>query len=546
VLNILGYILVLPADLGFLAAPGPAFFINMVAWIIIVLLLNFILLRGLKFFTRRIPGDLEDIILGILSRPILILVGLYGVNFAFRQLPLLPVVFKWMQIISSTIVVLIIAHILGRFLRDVLVYYGEKWAARTETQVDDVLIPVLNLFGPLLLGLVAALIILPLWGINVTSVLLGAGVLGLVLGLALQETLGNIFSGLSLLIEAPFRKGDLIWLSDGRISEVLHLGIRSTMLFSLDEQATIFIPNKVLASSMLVNLTKPTPEQRYSIEVDLSQPVNLAYIQNTLLGIANGHPAVLSSEMTSKLASVREQVDYIRRQAGRLPEGDAVAHNMLVEADKNEHSIGKLELDGKFNTQIMVLKESLRNLIRGINDREVNGLTGVERQELFCNYVSPAENNVKVTLELASDWLEARDPWVNDTDFWHQRKIWEKRNEQLLLHWERLKKTIHEVDDRREMRLDDAIKLMLEWIEKEYKIPPGYWKNPSVIIKALEGTNVHLQLCYYVDNIRLEHDTRPNRVRTELSRMIHEKLVEESALRMHSINPRQDVAAMVG
>ena len=212
VLNILGFMIPLPPGFEFLAEPGLAFVLNMIAWIVIALLINFVIIRGLKLIARRIPGDLEDIILGILRRPILILFGLYGVDFSLRQLPLLPVVLQWIETISFTIVVLIITQILGRFIKDVLVYYGEKWAARTETQVDDVLIPVLNLFGPLLLVIIAALIILPMWGVNITSVLLGAGVLGLVLGLALQETLGNIFSGLSLLIEAPFRKGDLILL----------------------------------------------------------------------------------------------------------------------------------------------------------------------------------------------------------------------------------------------------------------------------------------------------------------------------------------------
>ncbi len=153
-------------------------------------------------------------------------------NYSLKQLPLTESVNKWINIVSLTILVLVITHICGRIVKDVLVYYGEMWAARTESRIDDVLIPVLNLFGPLLLVTISGLIILPLWGIDITSVLLGAGVVGLVLGLALQETLGNVFSGISLLIEAPFRKGDLILLPDGRTSEVLQLGIQSTMLFS--------------------------------------------------------------------------------------------------------------------------------------------------------------------------------------------------------------------------------------------------------------------------------------------------------------------------
>jgi MscS family membrane protein len=527
-LNILGFEVNLPPNLVFLTGSVPAFIVNMAAWIVIALITNFIVLRLLKLITRQIPGDLEDIILGILNRPILILIGLYGVNFSLRQLPLLPEALKWIDVISLTVMVLVIAHISGRFIKDVLVYYGEKWAERTESRADDVLIPVLNLFGPLLLGIITALIILPMWGIDITSVLLGAGVLGLVLGLALQETLGNIFSGISLLIEAPFRKGDLILLADGRTSEVLHLGIRSTMLFSLDEQATIFVPNKILATSILINLTKPTPEQRYIIEVNVDKSFNLAQIQNALFRITNGHPAVLSSDMELKMMHVRNQVVDIRQKAGLLPECDPARQNLLAEAEKNELSLVKLEQDGKFNKQVLELKESLRNLIRGINSREVHGLSEGERQELYCDFISPVERNMEASIAAAKAWMEVGDPWVNDSDVWKQRMNWESRNEQLLIHWNRLKKVLYEVNDRREMRLDDSTKMMLGWLEKEYKSPPGYWKDPTVLIKALNGTSAQLQISYYVDNIRLEHDGRPHRVRNEISRMVQEKLVEIS------------------
>ena len=525
-LNILGFLVYLPPEFAFLTGLFPAFMVNMVAWILIALATNFIVLRILKLITRQIPGDLEDIILGIINRPILILIGLYGVKFSLRQLPLLPIVLKWVDVISLTIMVLVIAHITGRFIKDVLVYYGEKWAARTESRVDDVFIPVLNLFGPLVLAIITALIILPMWGIDITSVLLGAGVLGLVLGLALQETLGNIFSGISLLIEAPFRKGDLILLPDGRTSEVLQLGIRSTMLFSLDEQATIFVPNKTLATSILINLTKPTPEQRYNIDISVDKSFNLAQIQNALFRVANGHPAVLSSDMGMKLIHVQDQVLDIRRKAMLLPVGDSARQNLLEEADKNERSLHKLELDGKFNLQVVVLKESLRNLIRGINSREVHGISEAERQELYCDFISPVERNIETTVLAAKAWLEIGDPWVNDSDDWNQRKIWNNRNEQLLIQWERLKKVLYEINDRREMRLDDNTKMMLGWVEKEYKNPPGYWKDPTVMIKVLNGTSAQLQISYYVDNIRLEHDGRPHRVRNEISRIVQEKLVE--------------------
>lgn len=523
-LDLLGYLISLPDELGFLAGPVPAFLLNLAAWVLILILANFIVIRVLKFIARRMPGDLEDTLVGIINHPLLILLALFGFNDALRHLPILPEVHFWIEKISLTLLILVLTHIVGKFVEDVLVYYGEKWAARTETRIDDVLIPVLHLFGPPMLILIAALLVLPLWGINISSVLLGAGVLGLVLGLALQETLGNIFSGLSLLIEAPFRKGDLILLPDGRTCEVLHLGMRSTRLFSLDEQATIYLPNKTMASNMLVNLTRPTPEQRCCIELRVEPPRDLAQVQDALLQIANGHPAVLSADMDAKLEFVKLQIAALRQRAAGLPGGHPAAQRLGTEADKNEAVVDKLALEGQFNARLAALMEALRGLYRGINAREGQGLSQAERQELYCNFVSPVDQAVQATAQAGRLWSEARDPWASDEDYWVQRRVWVERNEQLALHWERLKKTLYQADDRRETRLDDGVKLMLDWIEKEYKLLPGYWKNPSVVVKSLEGATALVQLCYYVDHIRLEHDGRAARVRTELSRMIQDEM----------------------
>lgn len=523
-ITILGFSFQLPPGLEFLAAPIYEFIINLAAWLLVAFLVQFVILRSIKFITRRLPGEVEDILLSILSRPIIILIMLFGINNSLRQLDLSPTVFEWIDIVSISILVIVITHILGRLIRDILVYYGGKWAERTETRVDDVVIPILNLFGPLILALTAALIILPMWGININSVLLGAGVLGLVLGLALQETLGNIFSGLSLLIEAPFKKGDLILLNDGRTCEVLHLGMRSTVVFSLDEQATIYIPNKSLATTTLVNLTKPTPEQRYTIEIPVDASANLPQIQNMLLTVANGHPAVLSSTIGSKLGYVKTQVETIRSMAKKPGNNPVVTETLLLEAEKNEKNLVKLEAEGKLNSLILEYKETLRELIRGIAAREVKGISDAERQEIFCKFVSPAEDAMEAVIQQSKVWVEMQDAWLNSNDFWNQRKIWDSRMEQLRLKWERLKKIIHNKDDRHEMRLDDFTKAMLEWIEKEYKLPPGYWKNPMVTIKKLDKDTVLMELGYYVDNIRLEHDTRAHRVRTEICRIIQENL----------------------
>ena len=220
----------------------------------------------------------------------LILIILLGAVQTLKLISLDPASQRIVNLLTITIVVLIITHILGRVIKDILVYYGEKWARKTENRVDDILVPVFNLFGPVVLVLAASLIILPLWGLNVTSVLVGAGVIGLVLGLALQDTLSNIFSGLSLLVEAPFRTGDLITLPDGRICEVQRVGIRSTQLYSVSEHSTVYVPNTVFSTTTLTNITKPTVDQKYSFDVIAPKNGNLAKFKEELLIIALAHP----------------------------------------------------------------------------------------------------------------------------------------------------------------------------------------------------------------------------------------------------------------
>ena len=262
-------------------------------------------------------------------------------------------------------------------------HYGDKWARKSESRVDDVLIPVINLFGPILLVLIAALIILPMWGINVTSVLVGAGVIGIVLGLALQETLSNVFSGLSLLVEAPFRTGDLVNIPDGRLCEVQRIGLRSTQLYSIPEHAIVYVPNRTLAGATLTNVTRPTVDQRFCLTVSVGTQTSLVRTEERLRRIAAGHPAVLVTDMEEKISCLRTLIANTRDRAEIFDEKDPTRARLFLEAEHNERVIPRLELEGRLNCRLDNLLETLRAMIREIMAREGKGLSEAERQEIY-------------------------------------------------------------------------------------------------------------------------------------------------------------------
>lgn len=526
-ITLLGIDIQLPSQLNFLAAPLPIFVLNLLAWLVLAAFIYWVITPALKRFTRALPGEVEDIVLGIVRRPLSLLVFMIGLRVSIKYLQPEEDTQRLLIRISMTLIIMLVGHITGRIIRDVLVYYGENWARRTESQVDDILLPVLSLFGPLLLIIIAGLIILPMWGLDVSSVLLGAGVLGLVLGLALQETLSNIFSGLSLLIEAPFRRGDLIRLVSGKICEVQRLGLRSTTLLSLDEQATIYMPNKILAADYLVNLTKPTAEQRFSIAVSVAASNDLSQVKETLHRVAAGHPAVLGSDLELKVAFIHSQVERVHAWASGLSREDQTRFELEKMAEDNEFAITRLRREGSVNSQLLLLKEEIREMIRGIRSRETSGLSREELEEIIGRYAQPVENAVATLVSLTSEWVVTPDRWLSDRDFWQLRRLWDTRTEELWRNWDNLKKYLEHPDDRVELRLDDLSASLIDWLDKEYKIVPGVWKDPMVEIKNVSADTADLELHYYVDNIRLEMDGRPRRIRSELNHLIRHEFVQE-------------------
>ncbi|MES2639281.1 MAG: mechanosensitive ion channel family protein [Myxococcota bacterium] len=107
-------------------------------------------------------------------------------------------------------------------------------------------------------------------GLNLVPFLATSTVVTVVVGLALQDTLGNLFSGLALHIERPFDHGDWI-LVDGLEGKVTHLGWRSTHLLTLSGDI-VAIPNALVARGRLQNFSAPDKHTSRLVEV----PVRLS------------------------------------------------------------------------------------------------------------------------------------------------------------------------------------------------------------------------------------------------------------------------------
>lgn len=106
---------------------------------------------------------------------------------------------------------------------------------------------------------VVALLVLHAAGVEPGSLLTTSALLTAVIGLSLQDTLGNLFAGLAIQAQTPFEVGDWVQFDDdpAHIGEVLEINWRATRLLTID-RVEVTVPNNLLAKAPIRNYSKPT------------------------------------------------------------------------------------------------------------------------------------------------------------------------------------------------------------------------------------------------------------------------------------------------
>ncbi|HEX2501176.1 MAG TPA: mechanosensitive ion channel family protein [Methylomirabilota bacterium] len=104
------------------------------------------------------------------------------------------------------------------------------------------------------------------FGVDVAALVATSAALSIVLGLALQETLSNLFAGLALMLERPFEPGDWIQMGD-LIGQVQEVSWRAVRLKLIRQEDFLVVPNSVVAKSHIVNMSQPLPVHGHAIEI---------------------------------------------------------------------------------------------------------------------------------------------------------------------------------------------------------------------------------------------------------------------------------------
>ncbi|MDA0327917.1 MAG: mechanosensitive ion channel family protein [Gemmatimonadetes bacterium] len=135
----------------------------------------------------------------------------------------------------------------------------------------------------LVLGL---FIILQNLGINITPLITALGIGGLAVALAFQDTLGNLFAGVHIILARQVRPHDYIQLSSGEAGWVTDVKARNTTIQTFPDGNLVAVPNSVLASSIVKNFSLPHEALWVSVDVGVSYGSDLEHVERVTREVA--------------------------------------------------------------------------------------------------------------------------------------------------------------------------------------------------------------------------------------------------------------------
>ncbi len=197
---------------------------------------------------------------------------------SFTVTPLFLLKFVLLFVVLLVVAGLVRRRLVFRLLRNATVDPGVKYA-----------IARISAYGVWVFGLLVGL---PMVGIELNSLLVAFGAVGIGIGLGLQKIAENFISGVFLLFARPVKVGDRIRLGD-REGKVIEVQGRVTLVRDNDN-IVYLVPNATFISEEVVNLTHNDRIVRYRFEVGVSYGSDPNTVRDVLLKVADEHPAILS------------------------------------------------------------------------------------------------------------------------------------------------------------------------------------------------------------------------------------------------------------
>ncbi len=242
----------------------------------------------------KTASPMDDILLQSLKKPaelLVVVIGFY-IGLKILQLPSEPMNFEQL---GNNVIQILFTFNLAWFCYNMVTlieHWLFHWAKRTESTLDDHLIPFIRKTLRAFIIILASMFLVQNLGYSISGLLASLGLGGLAVALAAKDSLSNIFGSIMILLDRPFTIGD--WVKAGDMEGVVEeIGFRSTRIRTFSK-TMITVPNSVLMNMSIDNFSR-MPKRRIKLSVGITydtSPMQMRQAVAAIKQMLREHPAI--------------------------------------------------------------------------------------------------------------------------------------------------------------------------------------------------------------------------------------------------------------
>ena len=241
---------------------------------------------------QRSSNSLDDEFVALVHKPVFLSIVLLGLGLATLRMGLREAPTFVTTGILKTIAIAVWYRTLGSLMSLLAKAFTNS---RSNKLAQTGMLSLLHNVMKIVLVALAVYFMFLAWNINVTAWLASAGIVGLALSFAAKDTLSNLFAGVSIIVDAPYKTGDFIVLDSGQRGVVTEIGLRSTRILTRDD-IEITVPNGIIGNGMITNEAGgPSTQHRIRIAVGVAYGSDIDHVIEVLEKVAAEQKEVLKN-----------------------------------------------------------------------------------------------------------------------------------------------------------------------------------------------------------------------------------------------------------
>ncbi|MCZ6758410.1 MAG: mechanosensitive ion channel family protein [Bacteroidetes bacterium] len=328
------------------------------------ILTELVLVRALHRLAKRTKSTWDDLLVeGLHRMPIVwgTAAGLWG---AMLVRDVDPSILSILGEILTVVIIASLTLVVMRWASGAVDHYTSRGGARVSSTT------LVNNLVKLLIFVIGLFLILQNLDIEITPLITALGIGGLAVALALQDTLSNLFAGISIILSRQIRPNDYLQLSGGEEGFVTDIKARNTTIRTFPSWNLVVVPNNVLASSIVTNLSLPRASLWITVRVGVSYDSNLEEVERVAIDVAEQ----ILEKVTGKAPSESPHVRY------RAFGDSSIDFDVVLPADKFadqfviRHEFIK-RLHARFNEEGIEIPFPIRTLVMSKKENAPTGDT---------------------------------------------------------------------------------------------------------------------------------------------------------------------------